>query len=226
MSRKRILQTAVDMAMVLLLPLLMARNLIGEVSHEWMGTAMILLFLCHHALNVRWYQNLFHGRYNPVRILNTAVNFLLLLCMVLMGVSGVMLSAHVFAFLNLSKGASLARTIHLPCAFWGFLLMSFHAGLHWNTVMGRIRRMTGKQAGEKTGIFLRIPVLVVSIYGAFAFFRREFPSYLLLQSAFMFYDFEEPVVFYLADMAAVMVLFASLGYFGMKLLIKAGQKQT
>lgn len=51
MTTKRKIQIVVDLCMILLLPLLMAYNLISELAHECFGIAMVLLFLCHHLLN-------------------------------------------------------------------------------------------------------------------------------------------------------------------------------
>lgn len=225
MGKKRILQSIVDMAMAILLPLLMARSLIGEAAHEWMGVAMLCLFLLHHALNHRWYGALFHGRYHAARVLNTAVNFLLLADMFLMGISGIMLSAHVFSFLHLSKGASVARLIHLPCAFWGFLLMSFHIGLHWQTVWSRMLGLLHREAGKRFLLLMRVLVLLISAYGIYAFFKRHFPDYLFLKSQFLFVDNREPLAFYLLDMVAIMVLFATLGYGCMRLLVKQEKRK-
>lgn len=225
MSGKRILQSAVDAAMAVLLPLLMAYSLIGEEIHEWLGTAMLLLFLLHHALNWRWYGSLFRGRYSPVRILNTAVDFLLLADMLAMGISGIVMSSHVFQFLNISNGASAARAVHLPGAFWGFLLMSFHIGLHWQTVLSRIRAVRPGWPGGKAGTVMRLSVILVSAYGIFAFFKRRFPDYLFLRSSFMFFNFDEPAVFYVLDMAAVMVAFAALGFCCTRLLADAERRR-
>ena len=42
-----------DVAMMLLLPFLMAYSLVGEAVHEGMGIVMALLFILHHVLNIR-----------------------------------------------------------------------------------------------------------------------------------------------------------------------------
>ena len=41
-----------DLAMTVLLLLLMAYSLVGEVLHEWMGITMLVLFLLHHIWNI------------------------------------------------------------------------------------------------------------------------------------------------------------------------------
>ncbi len=216
----------VDIGMAVLLPLLMARHLTGEAAHEWIGAMMLVLFILHHALNYRWFPALLKGRYGLVRILNTAVNLLLLLDILMTGVSGIMMSAHVFSFWKLSAGVSIARQVHLPCAFWGFLLMSFHIGLHWQSVLNRIRTFChGRTANAKRLIFIRVLALLASAYGIYAFFKRRFPDYLFLKTGFAFFDYDEPLLSYLLDMIAIMVLFAALGYCLVKWFAKVEMKR-
>ncbi len=222
---KKVLTSVTDMAMAVLLPLLMAYSLVGEGAHEWMGVAMTGLFLLHHILNVRWYGALFSGRYSAVRVLNTVVNFLLLTDIWLTSASGIMMSSHVFPFELGSRGIFVARLIHLPCAYWGFLLMSFHIGLHWQAVLGRFGAVRRTGDPRKRRFFVRGLLILVSVYGAFAFFRRHFPEYLFLRTQFVFFDAGEALIFYELDMVAVMVLFAAIGYAAVCLLAKVtGQK--
>lgn len=124
-----------DCMMVLLLLLLMAYSLIGEAIHEWLGIAMLLLFLGHHALNWRWYRSLPRGKWPPVRVFQAVVNTALLLVMVGLAVSGIILSRYVFALLPVQGGRSFARTLHMLSAYWGFCIMCLHLGLHWGLVL-------------------------------------------------------------------------------------------
>ena len=106
--------------MVILLPLLMAYSLLGETAHEWLGIAMSAPFIFHHVLNWKWYGGLCKGRYSTVRTLGAVTGLLLLADMIALPVSGVMMSRHVFTFLNAGSGMALARTIHLlaPIGAW------------------------------------------------------------------------------------------------------------
>lgn len=124
-----------DCLMAVLLPLLMAYSLVGEAVHEWLGIAMLLLFLGHHALNWRWYRSLPRGKWSPARVLQTAVNAALLLVMAGLAVSGIIMSRYVFSFLPVQGGRSFARTLHMLSAYWGFCAMSLHLGLHWGMVL-------------------------------------------------------------------------------------------
>lgn len=204
--------------MTTLLPLLMAYSLIGETAHEWIGTSMLLLFVAHHILNYRWFRTLFKGRYRPVRIMNTAVNFLLLIDILFQGISGIVMSRQVFSFLNIQQGASLARIVHLLGAYWGFVLMSIHIGLHWNTMLGHMK----KPMKESKWIHFaaRFLCIGISVYGIYAFITRQISDYMLLKTQFAFFNFNEPIIRFLMDYVAMIVLFATLGYYLSKLLAR------
>lgn len=67
-----------DLAMAVLLLLLMAYSLVGEVLHEWMGIAMLVLFVLHHIWNRTWYKSIGRGGLSLHRAVRTALNLLLL----------------------------------------------------------------------------------------------------------------------------------------------------
>lgn len=141
---KKELRILIDITMVILLPLLMAYSLIGETAHEYLGIAMFLLFAAHNILNRMWWRNLFHGKYNAVRIVKTIVNFVLVVIILSLTISGITLSRHAFYFLHFN-GSFTARTIHLLASYWGLVLMSFHAGMHGYMVIGKnvLKNKTG-----------------------------------------------------------------------------------
>ena len=144
MGVKASAKLAVDMAMTILLMLLMAFELVGRSAHEWLGMGMFVLFVLHHLLNRRWTASLLRGRYTSYRILQTAVTGLVFLAMLGSFVSAVPISREVFAFLSIRRGMALGRVVHLLCAYWGFVLLSLHLGLHW----GNITAMAGRCWGH------------------------------------------------------------------------------
>ena len=194
-------RTILDAAMVLLLPLLMAYSLIGEAFHEVAGTLMLALFIIHHWLNRAWWKNLFRGKYVAQRVFQTVLNFLLFLFMIFQPLCGILMSKHLYTFLPTDGVSSVARAIHLPLANWGFVLMSFHAGTHLDTMLPK----------EKKAIILDI-LAAISIYGIYAFFKRQIPAYMILRLPFAFFDYSEARIFFFADYLSVMVLFATLGF--------------
>ena len=203
MKKKR-LRTAADIAMTLLLLLLMAYSLIGETLHEAIGTAIFVLFIVHHIMNRSWYRALPKGRYSALRIFQVVLDALLLLTMIAQPVSGILMSKHLYTFLPVSGAAAAAREIHLLLAYWGLALMSVHAGTHLLPMAKRIKSRAVRGAAL-------LIAAAVSVYGAAAFFARQLPAYMLHRTLFAFFDFDEPLLRFFADYAAIMVLFACMG---------------
>lgn len=212
MKPKMVLKICVDIAMTAALLLLMAYALIGETVHEWIGVSMFVLFVLHHILNEKWSRNLPKGKYTPFRVWQTILVLLVLAAMIGSMISGIILSRYVFDFLAIRGGQSWARTVHLICSYWGFVVMSLHLGLHWSMMMGMAKKQFNVPSRLRTWM-LRAAAAAVAGYGIFAFIKREIGSYMLLKNEFVFFNFEEPLVFFFVDYVAVMGLFVFLGHY-------------
>ncbi len=207
----------IDFLMTLLLLMLMAYQITGERLHEWAGTGMVVLFAIHHFLNIRWYGNLKKGPYKPLRILQIIVNFLLLATMVSLAYSGIVMSRHVFAFLPISRGMALARKMHLAGSYWGFVLMSFHLGLHWRIAAVRFGKLA---KGALSPWLLRLASVFIAAYGALCFYRSNIASYLFLQVDFAFLDYEKRAAAIFSEYLAMMGLWVFIAYYLAKALVK------
>ena len=212
MNRKQIGKIAVDIGMTAVLLLLMAYSLVGEAAHEWLGIGMFALFIVHHILNSSWCRNIFKGKYTPFRIWQTALIALVLACMLVSMVSGIVISRHALAFLSITGGQSWARTLHMLSAYWGFVFMSLHLGLHWSMMMSMARRM-GAKPSVPWSWAVRIVGFLIAGYGVYAFIKREIGSYMFLHTQFVFFDFGEPLILFLLDYIAVMGLFVFIGHY-------------
>ena len=212
----------VDAAMTASMLLLMAYGLVGEAAHEWIGMGMFALFVLHHVLNRRWIGAVPNGRYTPLRFVQTLLVGLILLCMLGSMGSGIIISRYVFAFLPKHGGYEMAEKLHMLCAYWGFVLMSLHLGIHWNMLLTMARKKL-RPNKVRTWTLLIIGYLFAA-YGVVAFVRRDVGLYLLLKSHFVFFDYSEPLVLFLLDYLAVMGLFVVVGCFVNTLLRNTNSK--
>ena len=210
--QKRI-RLIIDIGMTLLLPLLMAYSLIGEMFHEIVGTLIFVLFIMHHVLNRKWFGPLFKGRYSAGRIFRTVINILLFIFMILEPVSGILMSKHLYTFLPALPFSVQAREIHMLLAYWGYVLMCVHAGTHLTGAFAKIEKQKQK---------IRIPVrgllCAISVYGGVAFVKRGFPGYMAGTTMFAFFDYSEPLIFFILDYLAVMILFMMAGCLAVRIL--------
>ncbi len=218
MRPKAICKIIIDILMTLALLFLMGYQFWGDVAHEWAGAGMFLLFLLHHILNRQWYRNLFRGRFTPSRILLLVLDLLLFLSMLGLMVSGILLSNHVFAFLDLHGGLPFARLLHMAASHWGFVLMALHLGMHWGLFVGLAKKaLRLRQPARIRRVLLPIIGGGIAAYGLTALIRRDLLTYMLVRTQFVFLDFGEPIPLFYLDYLAIMGTFVFLAYYGMKL---------
>ena len=225
MKTKAILKMVVDALMVILLLCLMTYWLIGERLHEWLGIAIASLFIFHHILNRQWFLAIFRGKYNALRIIGLVCNLLLLVGMICQIVSGIVLSRHLFNRINIPGSLMLARSIHHTAAYWNFILMSFHLGLHWKAILHKIQGMVrfGKSS-HFCVIVVKVIGILTALYGVIAFRNRNIGSYLFLKQMFSFFDDREPLFFFFIDYIGIMALFILAGYGTFCLLKKFNER--
>ena len=82
---------------------LMAFQITGEALHEWIGAGMLILFLLHNILNVRWYGNLLATRNIVLRIGAAAIALYGAVCFINADIPAYMLLRTEFAFFDYDK---------------------------------------------------------------------------------------------------------------------------
>ncbi len=221
MKPKAVVKIVIDVLMTFSLLFLMGYQFWGDTAHEYVGSGMFVLFIAHHVLNINWYRNLSRGEYFPIRVFTLAVDILVFLSMIGLMISGIMLSNHVFTFLNLHGGMSFARLLHMASSYWGFVLMALHLGMHWGIFMGLAKKVLKLQKPSRVRkILLPIIAGVIAVYGFSVFIRRDILTYMLIRTQFVFLDFGELVPLFYLDYLAMMGTFIFIGYHVSKLLRK------
>lgn len=224
-NKKLASRMIVDLLMTVCLLGLMSFMLTGQQYHEWIGAATLVLFILHHILNLSWIRQSGRGRYTPYRVLQSLLVVLVFLAILGCMVSGIVMSQYVFAFLPIRGGMSLARLVHLVCVYWSFILMSLHLGLHWNMILSVVRKAAGAPApSSMRPLVLRLMAAAVAAYGIYAFVKHRLMDYLFLRTMFVFFDYEQPPLQFLAEYLAMMGLFVLFAYYVNKFIGKQGGK--
>lgn len=212
MNKKLMFRILIDICMTVCLLILMPYSLLSETAHEWIGMAMLILFLVHHFLNRKWLQGIKKGRYSAFRIAQTLIVMVMIVLMAGSMISGILLSNHLFKAIRAIIISVQARQIHMFCAYWGFTVMSVHLGMHWNIVVNMAGRLFDKPSVIRRYI-VRITAVIAAAYGIHAVNKRQFVDYLLMKNHFVFYDCTESVVFFILDYMAIMLLIAFISYY-------------
>lgn len=160
---------------------LMCTPLDFEVVHEAAGIMAFALTVIHLALNQRWFITLFKGRYTLRRALQNLLDVALILCIIGLAISSVVISRHVFGFLPAIDGASWARTVHLLCSNWLFVVAFVHFGMH-------VRMPKRWRSKKKRGLQVvwYTTELLLLIAGIWAGISLDIVDYLTLQTEFFF----------------------------------------
>lgn len=217
MKAKMKIKMGIDFLMTVLLFLLMSYQITGQELHEWFGAEMLVLFLLHNILNIRWYGSLFKGKYTLLRIMQMIINICVLISMLCLGFSGVVMSRHVFAGLSIHGSMATARTLHLAASYWGFVLISIHLGFHWRMILGLFRRLWSRKKTPATFVWLmRFIAIFIAGYGAYCFHKQNIVSYMFLKQEFVFFDFKQSAVFVFAEYTAMMGLWVFISFYAVK----------
>ena len=155
---------------------------------------------------------MFKGKQTPARIVNTALNIILFAVMILLPVSGIVMSKHLYTFLPTDGLSAIARTAHLLLSYWGFALMSLHLGLHADIWLNRLKK--------KKAAFTVFAVIItlIAVFGVYAFITNRQYEYMLLQTQFVFFDFDKPLILKLGENLSIIAFFAWIGYWLKELL--------
>ncbi len=230
----------VDLAMTILSIMLMGGTYLfpADIVHEILGMALFLLWAVHITLNRRWYGAVFKGKYNPYRVMQTIINCGILVCVIFLMISGIILSKHIFTFLEIGKGLGFARITHLLASHWYYLFMSLHIGMHVEMIACKIRHSnassnshfrapTRESSATKNTRSIQTKTLVIKIllalvcaYGLYAFIIRGVWKYLILQQEFFFFDLERGYILFAIDYISIIILFATLSHLMAKSLKK------
>ena len=224
MTKTQRLRMTIDITMTILSIILMGGNYLfpADIVHEILGVGLFALWALHIILNRRWYGAIFRGKYNPYRVMQTVINCCILICTIFLMISGIILSNHIFTFLNIQGGLGFARIAHLLASHWYYLFMSLHIGLHVGMITNKMchSRAPARESSD-TEIIGSSPIMTLvgkillalaCIYGLYAFIARGVWKYLILQQQFFFFDLERGYVLFALDYISIIILFATISH--------------
>ena len=221
MNRKMLIKLVIDFVMTILMLVEMAYTFTGNIVHELVGISLFILFIIHNILNRRWYQTIFRGKMNVRRILNITINLLLLVIMIVLIISAVPISRTIFAFIHIKNDGLTARQIHTLAAYWGLIIMAIHIGMHWEMIMGVVRKMIGITERSRIRIIvLQIFAVIIVVHGVQASFYRDMGSKLILYSTFDIFNSDESFIKLFSDYLSIVAMYICGVYYAIKIAPK------
>lgn len=161
-----------DIVMLGLMLLVMGFQYVPKPAHEVLGIALLLAALSHLWLNRGFIRALLRGRWPVTRIVSTMLNVSLLISILLVTVTGVLVSNYMFKGiipLELQRNLTVHQ-LHVSVAYYLLVFMGVHLGLHIATWWHRLRSWLGltvlRTRGKGLRYFISLVVSALGIYGA------------------------------------------------------------
>jgi len=169
------LKIVIDTLMVVIFVLLYNYLVLGMLFHEVVGLAIGAVILLHCGLNWKWIKGvtlkIFKSKLPIKTRIGYFLNILLLINVIIIIISGVLISKKLFPGFTLSGGKSL-QVLHISLSYFCLLLIGIHVGLHWNWVMITFRKIfkitDKKKIYSYISKILMILVLTFGIYSAYS----------------------------------------------------------
>ena len=125
-------------------------RLTGIAIHEWLGLAGAAAVVIHLLLHWEWIAGVtrrFLGRTSGAARLNYVVDALFFLDLVVISLSGLMVSQAILPLVGLTApGGSFWLVAHSLSADLAVVLVAVHAALHWKWIVHAVRRFVLRPA--------------------------------------------------------------------------------
>lgn len=183
----------------------------GNLFHEIVGTAFLVLLIGHNLTVLRWYGALAKGRWNGRRAYATAVNVVILCIMLLLALSSLLVSQALFAWLPFNIGFR-ARDLHVVVAYWAIVVIGLHLGLHWSRVLAGLR-IAPLLHRRPVAVAARALAAVIAVYGVYSWQAVLLGNKLLNIPALEMWDFNANASGFFVHYGSILGLAAVVGYY-------------
>ncbi len=176
--KKLYFKIAFDVVMTVAFILAMSYSLTGGYVHEILGLALLAAFILHKIFNAKWIcavsKKIVNGEKVGINGIKYIVDVLLLICFIVTGISGILISDYIFSDITISN-RSLWVYIHTVSSWSALIIMSIHIGLHWNMIIEAFKKMFKIQKPKRIlGIISRLIALITMLLGLKASFDKSF----------------------------------------------------
>lgn len=196
MHRRRI-----DLILFLLFLVVMNKQVTGDLVHEMAGILLMVVVIIHLVLNRRWFLSLITTHH----IIPKLINLLLIVSLIITILSGLSLNKFLLPALYGFINPMLAMRLHLTFAYWTFVLLGMHIGLHSNM----LKRILQKHISQTQ--ILHVVLVTCIILGGYLVFKNNLPQYLFMKTHFVMAPIQQPLRA-LFDALCELIFFAFLGW--------------
>lgn len=181
MKKINFIKIALDILMAIVFVLLFNKLAIVPMTfHEIAGLLIGVVVIMHIALNFKWVKQvtlkLFSSKMNLRAKFGYIVDALLLLCFVVIIISGIPISHILLPNFRINSSINF-RAIHISISYVALLLVGIHIGLHWNWAVNVFKKIFGIRSKKKIlGFIAKLAVVLLFIFGSYNIYSVKYFS--------------------------------------------------
>lgn len=169
MKNKNYIKLLLDIVIALVFTLLFNTRVLGGMPfHEIAGLGIGLGFLVHILLNSQWVKKVtlrVFDRELPAKTrFGYFLNVLLLIAIIVIIVSGLMISKVIFPGLR-SADQRWFRVLHLGISYLSLVIVGMHVGLHGQWIIGMMKKVFKVQSSSLTRVLAKVALVLVIFFG-------------------------------------------------------------
>lgn len=184
------------------------------ILHEIFGVVMAALIIWHVAMNRR-----------RLRFMLT-LNIALTICTVLILVTGICISNHLFAdavSLEIQRN-TMIRSLHVALPYVTLILIGVHVGLNWREFWNRLLHLIGaKEFYKRWKKFFVATAIMLSAIGVIGLPMNRVRDRILMKHIFETPATELPLVAFVLMIIGEVALFALITYLAKEKLFRRGR---
>lgn len=178
--------------------------------HEYLGIILCIGFIIHCILQKNYFAKIISLKYTLYNSFILIINLLTFLTMFGLIISSLIFLDYIPLFLKTSfpNLINFARTLHLLSAYWGFILISMHLGLHWQIFYNLITKYTKNKLSYLLNS--KLILWIIFLYGLNNFIHYDLISYMLLQNNFVYFNPSQSLLSFFVDYLSIVATFIIL----------------
>jgi hypothetical protein len=171
LKNKNYVKLILDIMIALVFMLLFNTRVLGGLPfHEIAGLGIGVGFLAHILLNSQWIKTvtlrIFDRKLPGKTRLGYFLNILLLIVMIIIIVSGLMISKFIFPSFR-AVDQRWFKVLHSSVSYFALLLVGIHLGLHWQWISGMLKKVFQVQSKSLPHVLTRVALVLVIFLGGF-----------------------------------------------------------
>ena len=188
MKKLNSIKIVLDIIMLVTFILLFNYKMPGMLFHEVVGLAIGVVILIHCGLNWKWIKGISLRIFKSKLPIKTRIgyflNILLLINIIVIIVTGVLISKALFPGFSSIGGKSL-QGLHISLSYFCLILIGIHVGLHWNWVMITFKRIFKITEKKKIYSYIsKILMVLVLTFGVYSTYSQKVLSKISITQVF------------------------------------------